>query len=212
VNVTQVRGKWFLVLASGKRLGPYTHAEAVEIRDTALSQFVKPAGLTDAHLAAILKEAIEHPPRAPRGRPQPERPVDVEIAIEYHWRKRQGGRSARVVREVAKKFACTPDFVRKCRAKYDALPDYDDELLNALHAQPLKREAGPEPVDPEEYLRMLLARGPLAVREVYRRGKMAGFTEDNLDRAKRALDVVSTRTGNGWNWSLPDSKGAKSGI
>ena len=207
VEVKRVGGKWFLVPASGRLIGPFdTRAEAVEIRDEAHARLTKPR----RDYKAILEAEIARPSSAPRGRPTSD--AYFEIAIEYYWRRRQGESAARAIVGTARRHHCTPDFVRKCRAKCDALGDrsvYSDSLLAQLrHSEPLKREPGPAAMNAQQYLQMLLARGPVPSREVYSRGKVASFTENQLDHAKKALRVVSIRTRNGWNWSMP-VKGVK---
>lgn len=61
-----------------------------------------------------------------------------------------------------------------------------------------------------EFLRELLAGGPVAAKEVYRQAREVGISERTLNRAKAPLGVRSQRLGEpgqrgggGWAWSLP---------
>jgi putative DNA primase/helicase len=54
-----------------------------------------------------------------------------------------------------------------------------------------------------DFLRDLLADGPVGAREVRDQAEDAGIAARTLDRAKKALNVVSARSGTTWSWSLP---------
>jgi hypothetical protein len=187
-------------------------------REQLLLQFVhrriKPknpgARITIDDLPTALRLAIKNPQPPPRGRPSPANYRAVEVAIEYYWRLRQGEKPARAVAMIVKRLGCTTDFVRKCRAAYDAPADYDDDLLTQLYAATANQPAAQQEdqrqaprMKPQEFLCALLSEGPRAAGEVYRRAKIAGFSESTMDRAKAALGVVSTRSGKSWNWSSP---------
>ncbi len=77
-----------------------------------------------------------------------------------------------------------------------------DQVLQAPRERP--RDAA------QDFLREQLEDGPKGQKELLRLAEAAGLTERTLDRAKRALDVESVRTGTVWEWRLPPScsKGA----
>ena len=63
------------------------------------------------------------------------------------------------------------------------------------------RDDHAEARDCEQWLRRTLAAGPVAIAEVYRGGRDAGFSKDQLKRAKRRIGTVTRRDGFG-----PESK------
>jgi hypothetical protein len=54
----------------------------------------------------------------------------------------------------------------------------------------------------EEYLKRLLADGPMLQRDVAAKATAAGHSETTLARAKSALGAISRKTREGWMWSL----------
>jgi putative DNA primase/helicase len=69
-------------------------------------------------------------------------------------------------------------------------------------------------LDPKQWLRQALAGGPRPVKELYAEAAGISISEPTLDRAKKALAVVSLQRGHGknkvWYWALPDRQ-AESG-
>jgi putative DNA primase/helicase len=55
-----------------------------------------------------------------------------------------------------------------------------------------------------DFLRDLLADGPVGAKEARDQADDAGIAARTLDRAKKALNVVSARSGKTWSWSLPE--------
>ena len=56
----------------------------------------------------------------------------------------------------------------------------------------------------EEFLRDILADGPVPSKEVEEAANESGIAVRTLNRAKAALRIRSGRSGNGWVWSLPE--------
>ena len=58
-----------------------------------------------------------------------------------------------------------------------------------------------------EFLRDLLADGPVASNDVKRQSREAGISERTLWRAKSQIGVIATKQGmeGGWTWELPKS-------
>jgi len=90
----------------------------------------------------------------------------------------------------------------------------------AIHADDLlAAETDRQPGDPTErkqvgeFLRDLLAGGPVEAREVAKQARECGFSPSTLRRAKSALRVTVRREGFGakgkWLWALSTSKGAQ---
>ena len=57
----------------------------------------------------------------------------------------------------------------------------------------------------EEFLLDVLGKGAVPVKEIYKEGASCylEFPERTLDRAKKALGVVSKKDGKTWFWELP---------
>jgi hypothetical protein len=165
--------------------------------------------MSDPALVAALQDAVRNPPTARRGRPAPDNGKSQRVAIEYYWRKRHDNGATRIIAAVAKEHGCTPDFVRKCRKEFAPIASWDDELLSQMRAQQSSSSA--QPFEPsrsktenvQDYLRRLLANGALPAKEVYHRGRIAGFSEKTIDRAKQSTGIVSERAGKVWTWKLP---------
>jgi hypothetical protein len=121
-----------------------------------------------------------------------------------------------IVADIAKEFACSTDFVRKCRKEYAPIAGYDTDLLTQLRAQALERRsqvsvlgpsARPSALDEaREFLLAVLAMGPVLAEKVYQDGKIAGHSARTPDRAKKLLAIISVRTGKGWAWALPHAR------
>lgn len=219
-------GTWYAVSPDGNLVGPFPHRGALNdwILTNALDERHKAAELraklSDEDLARILAEAIRNPPEAPRGRGTPDNSREADIAFEYYWRIRHSARPRRAVTEVASEFGCTADHVRKVRAEYAPVASYDDDLLEQLRLDALQRRSGQpltttsksKPVTAQDWLRSLLASGPMLAREIFRRGEMAGFSKRTLERAKQSLGIVSPAGGRSSNWRLPARNSAKNRI
>jgi hypothetical protein len=63
--------------------------------------------------------------------------------------------------------------------------------------------------DSDDWLRDLLASGPVKALEVYRAADAAGYSKDQARRAKKRLGVSARKDGleGPWLWSLPDPEG-----
>ena len=59
--------------------------------------------------------------------------------------------------------------------------------------------------DAKEFLRGLLADGPIGAKRVYAEAHEAGYSERTIRRAQKALGVDATKDGlkAGWSWRLP---------
>jgi hypothetical protein len=163
--------------------------------------------------AEILRRAMEGRFTGKPGRPAPDQPRAVRVALEYYWRRRRRkryGSDTRIIAGIAQDFGCSTDYVRKCRKEYDAPADYGDDLLNQLRAQPAaapKSANGPRRAskleDAGEWLYTLLKAGPRATTDIYRRAQVADYSERTIDEAKKRLKVRSARNGRIWVWTLP---------
>lgn len=78
-------------------------------------------------------------------------------------------------------------------------------------ARVLMAEAEAEPEDEEghdttSFLRDLLAAGAVPTKEVFREAEGAGYSRDQMKRAKRKLKAIAKKhgMGGGWTWRLPD--------
>jgi putative DNA primase/helicase len=80
-----------------------------------------------------------------------------------------------------------------------------EEVLNAK----LKKDSSaPRRNDAEDFLKTVLADGPLPVRRIESEAKDAGLAKATVRRAKDALGVVATKAAldGGWVWELPASE------
>lgn len=77
----------------------------------------------------------------------------------------------------------------------------ESELLAALEPQPAQRPRD----EASDFLREILAPGPVAASEVLRRAEERGIATRTIDRAKRELGVLVRKVGmlEGWTWELP---------
>ncbi|KAB8065517.1 hypothetical protein [Janthinobacterium violaceinigrum] len=66
-------------------------------------------------------------------------------------------------------------------------------------------DGGGEKVDAEQFLRDLLADGPLATRQIKADADGAGYAWATVRRAQKALEIVATKGGMkaDWAWMLP---------
>jgi hypothetical protein len=78
-------------------------------------------------------------------------------------------------------------------------------------ARVLMAEAEAEPEDEEghdtaSFLQDLLAAGAVPTKEVFREAEGAGYSRDQMKRAKRKLKAIAKKhgMGGGWTWQLPD--------
>jgi RecA-family ATPase len=64
--------------------------------------------------------------------------------------------------------------------------------------------------DAAAFLRDLLAHGSRAAKDVYREAESAGYSRDQMKRAKRRTGVEAVKTGmdGGWLWRLPFAEGS----
>lgn len=64
---------------------------------------------------------------------------------------------------------------------------------------------------PKDFLRTLLAEGPMPARDVRREASEAGYSWDAMHRAKRKLGVVTNKSSmkSGWVWGLPGPEGSE---
>lgn len=64
--------------------------------------------------------------------------------------------------------------------------------------------------DAATFLRNLLADGQRAAREIYREAESAGYSRDQMKRAKRRAGVATVKEGmeGGWVWRLPAAEGS----
>jgi hypothetical protein len=83
-------------------------------------------------------------------------------------------------------------------------------------ARVLMAEAEAEPDDEQghdaaSFLWDLLAAGPVPTKEVFREAEGAGFSRDQMKRAKAKLTAVAVKHGmsGGWTWQLPDREARK---
>ncbi len=86
----------------------------------------------------------------------------------------------------------------------------------ALLSAPTDQEERSALSEAQEFLREILAGGPLPSKEVENDGREASIEPRTLKRAKQKLEVISERQGGigekgRWYWRLPDSKGTKPG-
>jgi hypothetical protein len=146
-----------------------------------------------------------------RGRPHAERSRKCQVAVEYYWRVRQGMKPTFVISAIAQEFACTPDFVRKCRDEYKPVAAYDSDLLVHLRCGYLAPETK-APTDTtvrstsrraQEFLKTVLAKDAVSAAKVYRASAKAGFSKRTIDRAKKALAIETAREGGRRTWRLP---------
>jgi hypothetical protein len=77
-----------------------------------------------------------------------------------------------------------------------------EEVLNA---KPKRDSSSPRRNDAENFLKTILADGPLPVRRIESEAKDAGLAKATLRRAKDALGVTATKAAldGGWVWELP---------
>lgn len=84
---------------------------------------------------------------------------------------------------------------------------------SSLLASTIGREERTDMEEAQEFLTAVLEDGPLAAKDVLRKGHIQGYYEKTLKRAKDKIGIRSKRQGFGagstWVWELP-SKGAKS--
>lgn len=176
---------------------------------------------SDEGLVRALKEAIEHPPQPPRGRPASDNSREADIAFEYYWQIKIDKRNpTRAVASVAKVYRVTADHVRKVRDEFTSAAAYDDHLLTELRAQAVQRRTQPPPAKPspqtsqsakdaKDWLVSLFEKlGPMAADEVFQRAKLAGFSRRTIERAKQSAGIVSTRSGRTWVWTFTPAKTA----
>jgi putative DNA primase/helicase len=88
----------------------------------------------------------------------------------------------------------------------DAIPMSADDVLRAEAAG---GDARAEQADALSWLRAELAAGPMPVKDVFKSGKEAAFTENAIRKAAAAARVRKRKDGFGpgapWLWSLPES-------
>ena len=77
---------------------------------------------------------------------------------------------------------------------------------DALLVVPSSQEDRSALEDAKEFLRELLAGGPVRVRDIQRQARETMIAEKTLDRAKQALSVRAKKEGfrNGWQWYLAE--------
>jgi putative DNA primase/helicase len=79
-----------------------------------------------------------------------------------------------------------------------------EQALSAESSDPHKRTEDRECID---WLREIVSTGPVPAEDVFKAGRQAGFSQDQLKRAKRPAGVVSKRDGYGpksrWLWMFP---------
>lgn len=179
------------------------------------------SALSDDALVAALRLAIDNPQleQPARGRPPSHDAVGRHVALEYYWKEREAKATRRhfsefaTIKLLSRQFRCTPDFVRKCRRKYEPMTQWDDYLLCQLCLQ--ARETKPKRVPPrrepaskraQDFLRLALASGPLPSLEIRRRAARAEISKTTIDRAKRALgtEVQAVKSKTGWLWKLQE--------
>jgi len=73
-----------------------------------------------------------------------------------------------------------------------------DELTTPA---PPSRETADGPPSPEAFLADLLKVGPVESKEVYSKGRRAGFSEDKLQRAAQRIGIKPKKEGKKWYWS-----------
>ncbi len=95
-----------------------------------------------------------------------------------------------------------------CVPAFDPEPIHDFDLRAAL--APAKGTAGAPKNDPAEcdgWLRFRLESGPVPSNEIFKEGRAAGFTRDQLYDAKKRIKAGAKRDGFGpggqWSWELP---------
>ena len=84
-----------------------------------------------------------------------------------------------------------------------------DQTTNRSVAEmiiPPKASRGTVVEDAKEFLEDELAKGPLHVEHVKASAKAAGISWASVNRAKKDLPISSTKTGDGWTWTLFISK------
>lgn len=85
-------------------------------------------------------------------------------------------------------------------------------------ARVLMAEAEAEPDDEEghdaaSFLQDLLVARAVPTKEVFREAEGAGYSRDQMKRAKRKLKAIARKhgMGGGWTWQLPDHEGSEGG-
>lgn len=89
-----------------------------------------------------------------------------------------------------------PDIAASCVAWGEALDGSARELLAKVEGEPERTEGG-RLRDAEDFLKALLAEGPMAAKDVLREAEASGFSEKTIRRAKKNLGIVDTREGYG---------------
>jgi putative DNA primase/helicase len=77
------------------------------------------------------------------------------------------------------------------------------EILGAIEYD--EADAGGERQDAEQFLRDLLANGPLSTKQIKIDASGAGYSWRTIERAKRDLGIEASKAGmrDGWQWLLP---------
>jgi hypothetical protein len=91
----------------------------------------------------------------------------------------------------------------------NVLPDFD--LATALGARSGGDADTPAKLDEaQRFLVALLGEGPLAVQQLLKQAKAAGFAQHTIERAKKELGLVADKVGFGkgahWSWRLPEQQ------
>lgn len=88
--------------------------------------------------------------------------------------------------------------------RYAGLVVHDADALLGVPGDPERRSAIDEA---DEFLRDLLAKGPVAANEVINSGAQAGISNATLRRAKARLGITPLKSSfdSGWCWVLPSS-------
>jgi hypothetical protein len=88
-----------------------------------------------------------------------------------------------------------------------AVPINLDQAQRMQSAPPAVPERAAERLECDDWLRTLLAEGDKAAVEIFKAGTAAGFTKDQIRRAKYRIGIVARREGfardGRWSWRLP---------
>lgn len=89
---------------------------------------------------------------------------------------------------------------------------YSTKTVSGVMSQPMDRVDREDATEAEEWLRDMLADGPVSSTDIAKEAAKAGFRERALKRAKSSLGVKAQRHGFGregqWQWYIPQVRAA----